>query len=177
VQKWNVKADWDWNTSIIILCMSQLVSIMCFTEILVFNLYLEKGKAFRKHCLHGKIAASVLLKLFTSGNKRCYTTDAPYRMSEPLLLNKNNRQFMIPEDQNNITIHWCSTQTLKTVYWSLNIFIKIYISTYMSLFNVRIALIFQTPVWILNINQWILFSFTVLAFEILTAVELVIMVG
>jgi len=36
-----------------------------------------KGKAPRKHSLQGKIAASVLLKLFISGNERCHTTDAP----------------------------------------------------------------------------------------------------
>jgi len=34
-----------------------------------------KGKALRKHSLHGKTAASVLLKLFISGNERCHTTD------------------------------------------------------------------------------------------------------
>jgi len=37
-----------------------------------------KGKALRKHSLHEKTAASVLLKLFISGNKWCHTTDAPY---------------------------------------------------------------------------------------------------
>jgi len=30
-----------------------------------------------EHSLHGKTAASVLLKLFISGNERCHTTDAP----------------------------------------------------------------------------------------------------
>ena len=34
-----------------------------------------KGKALRKHCLHGKIAASVLLKLFISDSERCHITD------------------------------------------------------------------------------------------------------
>ena len=38
---------------------------------------LIKGKALRKHSLHGKIAAVVLLKLFISGNERCHTTEAP----------------------------------------------------------------------------------------------------
>jgi len=68
--------------------MSQLVSnlsIMCFTDILVFNLNFEKGKPSGSFVCMGKIAAFVLLKLFISGYKRCYTTDAPYRMSEPLL--------------------------------------------------------------------------------------------
>jgi len=35
------------------------------------------GKALRKHSLHGKIAAAVLLKLFISGNGRCHTPDTP----------------------------------------------------------------------------------------------------
>ena len=39
-----------------------------------------KGKALRKHSLHGKIAASVLLKLFISGNKRCHTIDTLYTL-------------------------------------------------------------------------------------------------
>jgi len=38
---------------------------------------LRKWKALRKHSLHGKIAASVLLKLFISSTERCHTTDAP----------------------------------------------------------------------------------------------------
>ena len=38
---------------------------------------LMKGKALRKHSLHGKTAASVLLKLFNSGNEKCQTTDTP----------------------------------------------------------------------------------------------------
>ena len=38
---------------------------------------LIKGKALRKHSLHEKTAASVLLKLFISGNELCHTTDAP----------------------------------------------------------------------------------------------------
>ena len=36
-----------------------------------------KGKALRKHSLHEKTAASVLLKLFISSNEWCHTTDAP----------------------------------------------------------------------------------------------------
>ena len=32
-------------------------------------------KALRKHSLHEKTAASVLLKLFISGNEWCHTTD------------------------------------------------------------------------------------------------------
>ena len=36
---------------------------------------LIKEKALMKHSLHRKIAVSVLLKLFISGNERCHTTD------------------------------------------------------------------------------------------------------
>jgi len=38
---------------------------------------LMKGKALRKHSLHEKTAASVLLKLFISSYEWCHTTDAP----------------------------------------------------------------------------------------------------
>jgi len=38
---------------------------------------LMKGKTLRKHSLHGKTTASVLLKLFISSNEWCHTTDAP----------------------------------------------------------------------------------------------------
>ena len=51
----------------------------------VFNLIyikLIKGKALRKHSLHEKTAASVLLKLFISGNEWCHTTDAPSAWAE-----------------------------------------------------------------------------------------------
>jgi len=37
---------------------------------------LMKGKALRKYSLHEKKAASVLLKLFISGNEGSQTTDA-----------------------------------------------------------------------------------------------------
>ena len=66
---------------------------------------LMKGKALRKHSLHEKTAASVLLKLFISGNEWCHTTDAPYRMSRTPFSNVNNIHVhsMIPEDQKNMT--------------------------------------------------------------------------
>ena len=35
-----------------------------------------KEEALGKHSLHEKTAASVLLKLFISGNEGCHTTDA-----------------------------------------------------------------------------------------------------
>ena len=38
---------------------------------------LMKGKTLRKHSLHEKTSASVLLKLFISGNEWWHTTDAP----------------------------------------------------------------------------------------------------
>ena len=41
-----------------------------------------KGKALRKHNLLWNTAASVLLKLFISGNERCHTTDAPSALAE-----------------------------------------------------------------------------------------------
>jgi len=63
----------------------------------------ESATPFVKHSLHGKIAASVLYKLFISSNERCPTTDAPWRMSGTLFLNVNNIQSMIPDDQKNIS--------------------------------------------------------------------------
>jgi len=42
-----------------------------------YTFKLMKGKALRKHSLHEKTAASVLLKLFISSNEWCHTTDAP----------------------------------------------------------------------------------------------------
>jgi len=38
-------------------------------ELYIFNNKLMKGKALRKHSLHEKTEASVLLKLFISGNE------------------------------------------------------------------------------------------------------------
>jgi len=53
---------------------------MCSKSLLsVVEVYfkLMKGKAPRKHSLHEKTAASVLLKLFIGSNEWCHTTDAP----------------------------------------------------------------------------------------------------
>ena len=47
------------------LTMFNLVVLFCFTV----QIKLMKGKAVRKHSLHEKTAASVLLKLFISGNE------------------------------------------------------------------------------------------------------------
>jgi len=38
-----------------------------------------KGKTLGQQGQHEKKAASVLLKLFISGNERCHTTDAPFK--------------------------------------------------------------------------------------------------
>jgi len=54
----------------------------------------------------GKIAASLLLKLFTSSNERCHTTDAPTPAYERNSIFKcKHIQSMIPEDQENKTTH------------------------------------------------------------------------
>jgi len=58
-----------------------------------------KGKALRKHSLHGRKAASVLLKLFISGTERCYITTS---LRAELFSNVNNIQSMILEDLKNI---------------------------------------------------------------------------
>jgi len=62
---------------------------------------LMKAKALRKHSLHEKTAASVLLKPFISSNEWCHTTDAPYRMSGTPFSNVNNIHVhsMMHEDQ------------------------------------------------------------------------------
>jgi len=45
---------------------------------------LRKGKALRKHSLHGNIAAYVLLNLFISGNARCHIT--PTETTSPVVV-------------------------------------------------------------------------------------------
>ena len=47
-----------------------------------------KGKALRKHRLHEKKAALVLLKMIVSGNEGCHTPDAPYRINT-VIVEKN----------------------------------------------------------------------------------------
>ena len=61
-----------------------------------------------KHSLHGKIAASVLLKLFISGKSVAMKDATP--LTPPIVLaelyiflNVNNIQSLIPKDQKNIT--------------------------------------------------------------------------
>ena len=82
------------------------------------DIKLMKGKALRKHSLHEKTAASVLLKLFISGNEWCHTTDAPLRMSGTSFSNVNNIhvQSMIPDDICNILEyykHVCNSKHFK----------------------------------------------------------------
>jgi len=69
------------------------------------NTKLMKGKALRKHSLHEKTAASVLLKLFIRSNGLCHTTDAPYPMSGISFSNVNiiHVHSMIPENQKNMS--------------------------------------------------------------------------
>jgi len=62
------------NTSITFHCFSSS-NIDIFTEVHSW-IKLMKGKALGKHSLHEKKAASVLLKLFISGNEGSHTTDA-----------------------------------------------------------------------------------------------------
>jgi len=64
-----------------------------------------KGKALRKHSLRGKIAASVLLKLFISSDERCHTTDATLRKSGTLFSNVNNIQSMLARVNNILLVN------------------------------------------------------------------------
>ena len=69
--------------NVILLLYSTVDNIHVFVDndnimyILKNAIKLMKGKALRKHSLHEKTAASVLLKLFISSNEWCRTTDAP----------------------------------------------------------------------------------------------------
>ena len=47
----------------------------------------------------GTTVASVLLKLFVSGNENCHTNNDPYHMNGSHFSNVNNEQSMIPDDQ------------------------------------------------------------------------------
>jgi len=84
-----------------------------------------KGKALRKHSLHEKTAASVLLKLFTSSNEWFHTTDA-------LLAHEQNSIFKCK--QHTCTLHdpWrpekydytmsftAATQAIKPPHWHID---------------------------------------------------------
>ena len=67
---------------------------------------LIKGKALRKHSLHGKKAASVLLKQFISGNKRCHTIDTPKPLYLKVCRNICEAQFLqrhnFPQNSQNL---------------------------------------------------------------------------
>ena len=73
------------------------------TTAVVSLIKLIKEKAIRKHSMHRKTAASVLLKLFISGKKYVTTLTPPTEWSGTLFSNVNNIQSMISEDQKNIT--------------------------------------------------------------------------
>ena len=53
-------------------CLTDFVIVVIFVIIRT-----EERVALRKQGLNERTAASVLLKLFISGNERCHTTDAP----------------------------------------------------------------------------------------------------
>ena len=63
------------------------------TTMLLCIIKLMKGKTHRKHSRHEKIAASVLLKLFNSGNERWYTTDAPLPCAKRRQSKLTNKQY------------------------------------------------------------------------------------
>jgi len=66
------------RVSFIDLCVPVCITIHGVLKVTINSLIkLTKEKALRKHSLHVKTAASVLLKLLISGNERCYTNDAP----------------------------------------------------------------------------------------------------
>jgi len=64
-----------------LLMYRQKVYIVTIALVFSNQFWMDKNnklmKALRKHSLHEKTAASVLLKLFISGNEWCHTTDAP----------------------------------------------------------------------------------------------------
>ena len=104
------------DVTLVVSCGFYFLWFYCLKDHVVIRrvLKLMKGKALKKHRLHEKTAASVLLKLFISGNEWCHTTDAPYRMSRTPFSNVINIHVhsMIPEDQKNMTTQWCSTGRL-----------------------------------------------------------------
>jgi len=55
----------------------------------------------------GTTVASILLKLFVSGNENCHTNNDPYHMNGSHFSNVNNEQSMIPDDQKNTTKSVC----------------------------------------------------------------------
>jgi len=65
------------------------------------------GKSPRSIGPMEKISASILLKLFIDGNKRCHTTDATERMSGTLVSNVSSIQSMIQNGHKNITTQIC----------------------------------------------------------------------
>ena len=74
------------------------------------NIKLIKWKALRKHRLHDKTAASVLLKLFSRSNEWCHTTD-PLAHERNSIFNWKQRICTLhdPWGPKNMTTQWCST--------------------------------------------------------------------
>jgi len=68
----------------------ELTGASKFIVCLHYYMELMKGKALRKHSLHEKTTASVLLKLSISGNEWCHTTDAPMNTNYKLAKHKWN---------------------------------------------------------------------------------------
>ena len=67
----NENVEYNDNFMIILTTFIKYILNACgyWYLILNFEIKLMKGKALRKHSLHEKTAASVLLKLFISGNE------------------------------------------------------------------------------------------------------------
>ena len=83
----------------IVSCDDRIVSSL----ILTINLRKKESLKEAQHAW-GKLAASVLLKLFINGNYEiCHTTEASLRINGTLFVNVNNTQYMTLEDKNNMT--------------------------------------------------------------------------
>jgi len=70
-----------------------------------------------------KATALILLKLLINGHKRCHTIDAPppsYHISRTLFSVVNKIQFMISEDQKNITTKFTKISYMKKYRPSLS---------------------------------------------------------
>jgi len=55
-----------------------------------------KGKALKNHSLHGRIAASVWLKMFIGGNERCQQLDASSAWVEEIHCQSNKVNHSCP---------------------------------------------------------------------------------
>jgi len=73
---------------------------------------LRIGTLLRKHSVHVKKAALVLLNLCITENQKYHTVDAPWRMSGTLFLNVNNIQSVNVKNQKNEFISYIILITL-----------------------------------------------------------------